>query len=82
MDISIGEGFFEHIDKKMYIANYTFEIKSKWARGGVEMIMLSFFSESQKLSVFKEPLQKCVEGIKKTPRIYKGFYFIKSFFRY
>ena len=79
MDIAPGEGFFEHIDKKMFIANYAFEINSKWARGGVEMIMVSFFSsESQNLSVFKESLQKYSEKIKTTPRIYKGFYINKE----
>ena len=74
MDISIGEGFFEHIDLTLNIANYAFEIKSEWARGEVEMLMLSFFSENQKLSVFRETLQKFADNIKTIPRIYKGFY--------
>jgi small GTP-binding protein len=78
MDISPGEGFFEHIDLKMYIANYAFEIKSKWARGDVEMLMVSFFAKSKKLSVFKETLQKFADNIKTTPKIYKGFYINKA----
>ncbi len=77
MDLNSGEGFFEHQNRKekLSIANYFFEIPSKWARGSVEMLMLSLITdEGQKPNVFEKILTNCGTKFKKESRIYKGFY--------
>jgi len=79
MDLSMHENaFFEHIYQEENFfgcANTSFSVPSRIARGGQDLLMLSFISEEElDLSVFKPVLQKYVKKIVKIKDIYKGLY--------
>lgn len=81
MDLSMGENdFFKHTsegnESKFSIGNLLFSIKSKWARGEVETIMISVVVDDDlDLGIFNPVLKKYQEILKKDPKMYKALYF-------
>jgi hypothetical protein len=76
-DLDINETFFEIIliNKKKRILNLYFEIPSKWARGNIEMAMLSLimdikFNSRLTWSFLVDASHKIIS----TPAIFKAFY--------
>jgi len=76
-DLDINETFFEIvlINKKKRILNLYFEIPSEWARGKIEMVMLSLimdikFNSRLTWSFILDSSHKIIS----TPAIYKAFY--------
>lgn len=80
MDLSMGENdFFKHTsegnESKFSIGNILFSIKSKWARGDAETIMISIVVEDDlDLGIFSPILKKYQELLKKDPKMYKSLY--------
>jgi len=79
LDISEGEGFFEHDTKvgkeHLSCANYSFEIDSPWARGNKDAAMFSLIVDAdQKPEIFEATLEKFATEFKNAEDIYKGFY--------
>ncbi|MBD3256350.1 MAG: hypothetical protein GF383_14730 [Candidatus Lokiarchaeota archaeon] len=78
-DLDLDETFFEIIliNQQQRIINLYFEIYSKWARGNVEMLMLSMIV-NQKFEHFNEQMYDFLRTAKKmiveTEDIYKAFY--------
>jgi len=76
-DLDINETFFEIIliNKKKRILNLYFEIPSEWARGNIEMAMLSLimdikFNSRLTWSFLVDASHKIIS----TPAIFKAFY--------
>ncbi len=76
-DLDINETFFEIvlINRKRRILNLYFEIPSEWARGKVEMVMLSLIMKIEYDSRLTWSfLVDASHKIISTPNIYKAFY--------
>ena len=76
-DLDISETFFEIIliNRKKRILNLYFEIPSEWARGKIEMVMLSLimdikFNSRLTWTFLLESSRKIIS----TPAIFKAFY--------
>lgn len=76
MDTNTANGFFVFEDKNINSANFTFEIKSDWARGDSERLMFTCLiaKSIHDLKSFKRLFKKYVDEIKKSKSIYKGLY--------
>lgn len=76
MDTNTSNGFFVFEDKKLNSANFTFEIKSDWARGDSERLMFTCLipKNIKDLKSFKPTLKKYTDEIKKNKTIFKGLY--------
>ena len=72
-----SNGFFTHhsSEEDISLANYSFTIKSKWARGNVETILLSLITDpDQKPEIFKNDIENCVKKFKNEINLFKAFY--------
>jgi len=77
MNINIDEGFLEGFtpDQNFKIINYVFKIPSEWARGKLEIVMLSLCVEKNyKFEMFQDNLKEFGSKLKKKPHIYKVFH--------
>ncbi|MFO7796373.1 MAG: hypothetical protein ACQERB_11775 [Promethearchaeati archaeon] len=71
------EGFFSHyFSQELKTANWIFKIKSDWARGRREMLMITIIApeEEPDFSYYEELLSKFIGKIKGTSGIFKGLY--------
>jgi len=71
------EGFFSHyFSQQLKTANWIFKIKSDWARGRLELLMITIIApeEEPDFSYYEELLSKFVRKIKGTSGIFKGLY--------
>jgi len=72
------DGFFQHANvqnEKFVCANYAFKIKSDWARGSIELLMLSLIPDDDvKPEVYHENLKEFALAVKKESKIFKAFY--------
>ena len=76
-ELEVLDQFFEITIKKenIKITNMYLEIPSKWARGGVEMIMLSVLTgENVDNTLFHSILSDFAQKLKSNPNIFKSFY--------
>jgi len=76
-DLEVLDQFFEITIKKenIKITNMYLEIPSNWARGGVEMIMLSVLTaDNVDNTLFHSILSDFTQKIKSNPNIFKCFY--------
>ena len=74
---SANEGFFFHtFTPQLKTANYFFTIQSPWARGRMEMLMISQLVQESNpdLGFYERMLTEFVTDFKVTPNIYKGIY--------
>ncbi len=72
-----SEGFFFHtFSPQLRTANYFFTIQSPWARGRLEMLMISQLVQESNpdLGFYEKMLTEFVKTFKTTPNIYKGIY--------
>jgi hypothetical protein len=79
LDLSVGENdFFKHTnssDEKFSVGNSIFTLKSKWARGELETVMISIVVEDDlDLTIFINIFKKYQDILKKDLRMYKGLY--------
>jgi hypothetical protein len=76
-DLDIEEEFFEIvlINQGQRIVNLYFEIPSEWARGGVEMAMISVIMKTEYDStLIYDFLKEIAEEIILTDKVFKSFY--------
>lgn len=76
-DLEVLDNFFEITIKKenIKITNMYLELSSQWARGGVEMIMLSVLTgEEVDNTLFHDILNEYAHKLKNIPNISKSFY--------
>lgn len=72
-----SEGFFFHtFTPQLKTANYFFTIQSPWARGRMEMLMISQVVQESNpdLGFYERMLTDFVNDFKSTPNIFKGIY--------
>jgi hypothetical protein len=78
LDLSLPPGFFEHriSEHNLTLGNYAFEIKSQWARGNVESMMLTAVLKTppHNFNSIQEYMLKIVQKFQTTPELYKAFY--------
>ncbi len=76
-DIDVQDNFFEIkiLKENIKIINMIIEIPSEWARGHIEMAMLSIIAEQDlKSELFHDILKGYSQKLLSTENIYKGFY--------
>ncbi|MHA1343100.1 MAG: hypothetical protein ACTSQG_03885 [Promethearchaeota archaeon] len=73
---SADNGFFTHYFSDLNTANFIFTIKSSWARGRQELIMITaIISEDEPdYTYYERFLTKFIKKIQKIPFIFKAFY--------
>jgi hypothetical protein len=78
MDLLTSEQFVTYSFNNHHSLNYYFEIKSTWARGEIETLLIStVFQESVPIEIEKAILTLCIEfseWLKGKENIFKGFY--------
>jgi hypothetical protein len=78
MDLILTEGYVTYSFDKYFSLNYHFEIKSSWARGRKETLLLSAISDERvSIETEKVILTLCIEfseWLKNQEDIFKGFY--------
>ena len=83
-DLELDDAFFEIIliNKKQRIINLSFKIKSIWARGGFEIVMLSLVMKTAyKSNLTYDFLKQASQKIMEQEDAYKGFYYNDDFRR-
>jgi len=76
-DLDMRNNFFEVslIEENIKITNLSFEIPSSWARGKVEMVMISIISEKDYISELSyKVLKEYSFKIMSLANVYKAFY--------
>ena len=75
-------GFFEHHNKaneELACGNCTFTIKSPWARGSCERLMISVVAEEgTHVSRYQQILETTIKKCQSIPELYKGLYLNSS----
>ncbi len=79
MNIDVHEGLIVGISStpknRIKIINFNFEIPSKWARGGKDMLMVSIICEKNyRSAMFQDKIYKFQDRLHEIPDIYKAFY--------
>jgi hypothetical protein len=73
-----NEGFFTHLVENLKTLNYYFEIHSEWARGNVEMLMVSTVIDQQISLETEERISELFvefsEQLKSNKKIFTAFY--------
>ncbi len=81
MDLA-EEGYFEHHNKsgeEFISANQTFELKSSWARGNTERLMISLVADpDQKIQPVQKIFEKYISIFQQESDLYKGLYLSQS----
>jgi small GTP-binding protein len=72
------DGFFLHTNQqyeKFLCANYAFKIKSEWARGSQELLMITVIPDDDvKPEIYHDNLKEFALTVKKDQKIFKAFY--------
>ncbi|TFF63448.1 MAG: hypothetical protein EU521_01650 [Promethearchaeota archaeon] len=78
MDQQFTEGFFTHSFKEIITMNYYFEIRSDWARGNNDMLMISFIFNQKIVPEVEEQVKDlCVDfaqKLKSDDEVYTAFH--------
>ncbi len=74
---SASEGFFTFTIDSFTTANYLFPIKSKWGRGGSELIMITGIVQEKEpdYDMYERNFRDFERTVKKDPDIFKALYF-------
>ncbi len=70
------EGFFTHdFSSELRTANWIFRVPSSWARGSIELIMLSVIIQKEiEIKEYQLEMKKFIDQIIKIDDLYKAFY--------
>jgi len=70
------DGFFTHdFSPELRTANWIFRIPSGWARGSIELIMLTVIIQKEvEIREYQLEMEKFIEQVKNVDEIYKAFY--------
>jgi GTPase SAR1 family protein len=77
LDLDLPEGFFEYnlTEENLTLGNMLFNLRSEWARGEEEILMLSVvLRNQQKFSRVKAYFTQLSWMFQSTPNLFKGFY--------
>ncbi len=78
LELNFEQGFFTRSYPDFKVFHYYFELPSEWARGKVEMCLISLIFEKmppkETISVVSFRLSEMIDKLGKTPRISMGFY--------
>lgn len=76
LDFLETEGFFAQQHAGYKTANLYFEIPSEWARGNVEMVLVTLIMENDQTDAasLKEAFNSLVSAIREVPNAYKALY--------
>ena len=77
LDLDLPEGSFEYniTEENLTLGNMLFNVRSDWARGEEEILMLSVvLRNQQKFSRIKPYLTQLSWTFQSTPNLFKGFY--------